>query len=244
MSLKHIAAGLMMTVSLSACSGAVSGKAPYESVPQELGFAAQVAQPTAPSAEVQRAAMSLSSAPQAEGELPSAVFNPYNLVSYEILIPQELTVSEANLYYPVADIVWRGDAHGNRKQQIAAIFQNSLSKARGGATGGTDVKAIVTLEKFHSLTEKTRYTIGGWHEIRFNISLVDATTGEVLVANRVVRADLNGLGGRRAIEAERQGLTQKVRIQAHLDRVIRAELAEPGGWTRRDIALSRSIDQI
>lgn len=244
-------AALALAVGLSACGTSMPGKAPFEALPRDasaaqMSFAsgsAPVQAPTQP--ETTRAAVSLSDAPV--GSEPADVlasFTPYHLTSFEIRVPEELTVSEANLYYPMADIVWRDDPYGNRKQQVAAIFQNSLTKARGANLDGTAVRAIITLSKFHSLTEKTRYTIGGWHEIRFTVTLVDAKTGAVLVNERPVRADLNGLGGRRAILAERQGLGQKERISAHLDRVILAELTQPGGWARKDAALNRALDQI
>lgn len=253
----RLVAALALAAGLSACGTSMPGKAPFEALPRDasaaqMSFASssapvqtpvQAMAPTRP--ETTRAAVSLSDAPL--GSEPADVlasFTPYHLTSFEIRVPEELTVSEANLYYPMADIVWRDDPYGNRKQQVAAIFQNSLTKARGANLDGTAVRAIITLSKFHSLTEKTRYTIGGWHEIRFTVTLVDAKTGAVLVNERPVRADLNGLGGRRAILAERQGLGQKERISAHLDRVILAELTQPGGWARKDAALNRALGQI
>ena len=37
----------------------------------------------------------------------------YALHSIRFAVPDDLTVSEANGYYPIADIVWRGDPLGN-----------------------------------------------------------------------------------------------------------------------------------
>ena len=85
---------------------------------------------------------------------------------------------------------------------------------------------------------------GGVHSITFYVTVVDAVTGETLIDQRKVKADLNGLGGRRAMAAERQGLTMKERIQRHLSRVIAAELTHPGGWKQVGSGLSRGIDQI
>jgi len=53
----------------------------------------------------------------------------YNVVDYSVRVPSNLTISEANSYYPVADIVWRGDALGDRHMQVAKIFQDSLERA-------------------------------------------------------------------------------------------------------------------
>ena len=33
----------------------------------------------------------------------------YNVVDIRVAVPQHLRVSEANVFYPLADIVWRGD---------------------------------------------------------------------------------------------------------------------------------------
>ena len=45
----------------------------------------------------------------------------YALVDAIVDIPPGLSVSEANAYYPFADIVWRGDPPGNRHAQIARL---------------------------------------------------------------------------------------------------------------------------
>ena len=46
----------------------------------------------------------------------------YSIAAFDVLAPRTLEVSEANLYYPIADIVWRGDPFGDRYEQIEAIF--------------------------------------------------------------------------------------------------------------------------
>ena len=42
-------------------------------------------------------------------EVSEPVIRDYALVSAKISIPRTLKVSEANMYYPMADIVWRGE---------------------------------------------------------------------------------------------------------------------------------------
>lgn len=222
--------GLGMMAALAAC-GEMPGRAPFEAMPGGEVTRASTLQ-------MERAA------PVAPREAP-VLQGGMKLVEYEFRVPEALSVSEANLYLPIADIVWRGDAPGNRKQQVAAMFQASLEKARAGAPAeGRPVKAIITLHKFHSLTEKARYTTGGIHTVVFDTTLVDAATGAVLVQGRRTRADLEAFGGRRAMAAERQGLGMKVRLMAHLDRVMAAEVSTAGGWRDKGRTLTRALDQI
>jgi hypothetical protein len=148
--------------------------------------------------------------------------------SYKVMVPLGLRVSEANTYYPMGDIVWRGDPIGDRHAQIAAIFNTSMSQATGAAKGGLPVNAEIVVKRFHALTEKTRYTIGGVHSIAFDLILRDPATGAEIMPPREIRADLKGYGGSKAIAAEQQGITQKLRITRHLANVIRMELEKPG----------------
>ena len=60
------------------------------------------------------------------------------------------------------------------------------------------------------------------------MTLRDPVTGAPLDAPRTVKADLKAYGGSKALAAERDGLTQKVRITRHLQNVIAQELAAPG----------------
>lgn len=145
----------------------------------------------------------------------------YRLESIRFAIPADLRVSEANSYYPIADIVWRGDPLGDRRQQISEIFDASIMAAGEGLNGQTPVIVDVTLHRFHSLTERTRYTVGGVHSIKFELTIRDARTGEILEAPRMINGDLPGLGGMAAIRAEQMGQTQKVRITTHLTSVFR-----------------------
>lgn len=150
------------------------------------------------------------------------------VVDTKIIVPRELQISEANTYYPLGDIVWRGDPYGDRHQQIADILSESVQLARAGHDGAMPAVVEITLKRFHALTEKTRYTVGGVHSIRFDLTLRHPETGQALAPTRTIRADLKGYGDARALEAERAGLTQKLRITHHMANVIRAELERPG----------------
>lgn len=158
----------------------------------------------------------------------SAALPAVKVVSARASVPRSLKVSEANLYYPMGDIVWRGEPRGDRHAQVEAILGESLGLAAQAAEGALPVDVEVVVRRFHALTEKTRYTIGGVHSIRFDLILRDPATGKMIGAPREIRADLKGYGGQRAIDAETRGLTQKLRITRHLANVIASELARPG----------------
>ena len=147
------------------------------------------------------------------------------------MVPRSLQVSEANSYYPLGDIVWRGDAYGDRHAQIEAILSDSMGLARAGHRGSVPAVVEIEVKRFHSLTEKTRFSVGGVHSIRFDLTLRDPKTGVALAPTREIRADLKEYGGQRAMEAERQGLTQKLRVTRHLANVLRSELERPGSMS-------------
>ncbi|MEE4345848.1 MAG: DUF6778 family protein [Paracoccaceae bacterium] len=153
------------------------------------------------------------------------------VVDTRIIVPRSLQVSESNSYYPMGDIVWRGDAFGDRYAQIEAILSEGMGLARDGHSGSLPAVVEIELKRFHSLTEKTRYSVGGVHSIRFNLTLRDPKTGAALAPTREIRADLKEYGGDRAMQAEREGLTQKLRVTRHLANVFRAELARPGSMS-------------
>jgi hypothetical protein len=154
-----------------------------------------------------------------------------HVVDAKIIVPRSLKVSEANSYLPAGDIVWRGDPYGDRYVQIEAILNDSMKMARSGHKGAVPAVVEIKLNRFHALTEKTRYSVGGVHSVRFDLTLRDPQTGQALAPTREIRADLKEYGGNRAMEAERQGLTQKVRLTHHLANVFRAELAQPGSMS-------------
>ncbi|MEP2781329.1 MAG: DUF6778 family protein [Pseudoruegeria sp.] len=158
---------------------------------------------------------------------PVAVQRNYNVVDVRVNVPTSLSVSEANSYLPRADIVWRGDPWGNRYEQIEAIFEAGMTRGVSSIEGDRSVIVDIQVSKFHSLTEKTRYSFGGVHNIKFTMTILDAQTGAVLEEPRSISANLDGFGGQQAIVAEQMGQTQKVRITDHLARVIYTELTTP-----------------
>ena len=120
----------------------------------------------------------------------------YSVAQLNVTVPTTLEVSEANSYKPRADIVWRGDPMGNRYEQIEAIFRDAMGAGVEGLEGERPVRVDIQVTKFHALTERTRYSVGGTHDIHFAITVLDAETGIVIEPTRIVETELTGLGGR------------------------------------------------
>jgi hypothetical protein len=144
-----------------------------------------------------------------------------------VIVPHSLRVSEANTFVPVADIVWRGDPLGDRYQQVEAIFETAAWGATAQMHAGRAVVVDMEVTRFHCLTEKARYTIGGNHALHFDLTVRDAQTGQVLDGPRTVVADIKAAGGSRAIAEDQAGRTQKVVIIDRLTEVLRRELSQP-----------------
>ena len=150
---------------------------------------------------------------------------PLTVSRIEVEVPRSLSVSEANSYYPIADIVWRGDPIGDRHAQVADILETGFTAGTAPLAGTIPVILQVQAVRFHSISEKARYSVGGVHNIIFDLTVLRAEDGLPLAPTRRVEANLPALGGTAAIEADRRGETQKVRIQGFLQQVIRQELS-------------------
>ena len=152
----------------------------------------------------------------------------YNVVNHTVSVPRNLLVSEADVYLPIADIVWHGDPAGDRHEQITAIFDAAVTQSTQDMTVGRAVEVAVEVQKFHALTPKTRATLGGNFAMHFYLTVYDAATHEVLDGPRMIVADTRASGGVRALREEQQGITQKSVITARLVEVIDHELSRPG----------------
>lgn len=153
----------------------------------------------------------------------------YAIASYSVRVPRSLKVSEANRYFPNGDIVWREDPIGDRHQQVAAIFEQGLKLGAQRTQGGVPVVAEIEVLRFHAITNKARYSVGGVHAITFDLTVRDAETGSVIKPKHRVKANLKALGGNAAVDADRRGITQKSRITNHLAGVLWQELNAPNG---------------
>jgi len=161
--------------------------------------------------------------PEGQAQLPQAM----RVTAINVRVPRTLKVSEANVFYPRADIVWRGDPIGDRHAQIQSIFETAFAQGTSDMTGPVDVILDVEIVRFHSVTEKTRYTVGGVHNMEFRLTAFNAVTGLPLAPTRQIEANLPAFGGAQAIAEERRGQTQKVRVTGYLAQVIRQELQKP-----------------
>lgn len=161
------------------------------------------------------------------GAQAAAEMRDWQVAGIRVHVPETLKVSEANSYFPVADIVWRGDPPGDRHAQIAELLRSALAEGTQQLQGRRPVVLDVTVTRFHSVTEKRRYSFGGSHSIHYTLTVADADSGAVLHGPQRIDASLNALGGQRAIEAEARGETQKVRITRHVAALTSAAFASP-----------------
>lgn len=148
----------------------------------------------------------------------------YSVKEVRVSVPETLVVSEDSVYYRTADIVWRGEPYGDRHQQVGEIFKDGMTRALRALNGPREIYVDVEVTRFHALTNKARYTVGGVHSIKFILTLRDVETDLVIGEPRLIKADLIALGGARALAAEQRGLSQKRRINSHLAGVIQREV--------------------
>ncbi len=161
---------------------------------------------------------------RAQDDTGAFVSRSYDLREFNFSLSADMTVSENDGYYPIADIVWRGDPPGPRKEQIAAMFETAASRAGQVIDGDVPVAVDVQLVRFHGVTDRTRYSVGGVYNVVFLMTVRDAASGAVIEPARRIAANLDAPGGNRAVELEQSGQTQKVRVTDFLTTVLRSEL--------------------
>jgi len=206
----HIILALGLTVGLSACGGPdiASRNGPLNT---DLPFASTSSTST----------QSVTLARQKRIVLASQ----YNVTEIRIDVPKSLSVSEANMFYPNAKIVWRGEPLGDRHTQVHSIFTDAFGMGTAHMKSGPAVIVEATVKRFHGVTEKTRYTFGGVFNMEFDLTVRDAATGAVLDGPRFVEIDVKAAGGSAAIAEEQAGRTQRVVVIEALREGIRRELS-------------------
>ena len=162
-------------------------------------------------------------APEASGAA-QMVIRDYDVQQIRVVVPQNLRSSESNGYYPLSDIVWRGDPLGNRHQQVGEILQAAATRGTAELDGAVPVIAEVTLVRWHGVTERTRYSVGGIYSIQFYLEVRHAETGAIIEPARLIEANLPAPGGQAAVALEQTGQTEKVRVTDHLTWVFGQEL--------------------
>lgn len=159
----------------------------------------------------------------AEG--PQVVTRSYDVKGLQFGTVKEMRVSEGNGYYPFADVVWRGDPIGDRVQQIGQIFDTALNRGASDLSGNVPVIVEVDLMRFHGVTERTRFSVGGVYNMVFMLTIRHAETGAVIEPPRKIAANLSAPGGSAAVFAEQKGQTEKVRVTDYLTMVLHDELS-------------------
>jgi len=139
-----------------------------------------------------------------------STFPPMRVVAYDITVPTSLSVSEDNAYKPIADIVWRGDPYGSRYPQVKAIFDAGVKKGISTVSGTVPVRLEIVVRRFHSQSERVRYSYGGKYEIEYDLTISASGVGQVLVPTYTVYIEADAPGGIAALAAEQSGRTEKI----------------------------------
>ena len=154
--------------------------------------------------------------------VPASVSQGWRLSDVRVSVPKTLVVSEAKSLLPNADIVWREDPLGDRYIQVDKIVTDAVRQGAQGLPGTRPVIIEVTVTRFHALTFEAELRGQDWgvHNVDFIARVIDASTGEVLLRDTQIRAELPALSGNQMVEARKQGQTQKKMISAHVARTV------------------------
>ncbi len=162
--------------------------------------------------------------PQTVAPVDVTQLAPMRVASVDVSVPETLTVSEDNSYDPKADIVWRGDPFGPRYPQVKAVVEAGIQAGTKDLDGNVPVDLVVVVQRFHSQTQKVRYSFGGKYEIYYDLEVRDARSGEVIIPSYTVYAIADAPGGDDALVADQEGRTEKDDNIALMADSIRAQL--------------------
>lgn len=70
------------------------------------------------------------------------------------------------------------------------------------------------------------------HDVKFDLGVADARTGEIIVPPQRIEADQPALVGTAAADADARGFGQRVEIVTHLGQVVRHWLVQGGNDPR------------
>jgi hypothetical protein len=154
--------------------------------------------------------------------VPASLAQTWRLAEVRVSVPKSLVVSEAKSLLPNADIVWREDPLGDRHAQVGKIVQNAVLRGAQGLRGSRPVIIDITVTRFHALTFEAEQSSSDWgvHNIDFIARVVDARTGEVLLAATKIQAETPAWSGARMKAARAKGVTQKSMITNHVAATI------------------------
>lgn len=160
-----------------------------------------------------------------EQGLSQSITKSWRVKDVQVIIPDGLTVSNENSFAPNADIVWHGEPFGNRRQQVANLMTEALTRASEPLQGGRDVVLASTMQQFHAVTPAAvARAPGAVHNIAFHAQVWDAKTRDPLTEAVLIEADLEANVGAAAVTAALEGRGQRVRIVEHVARVTRGWL--------------------
>lgn len=164
----------------------------------------------------------------------------WRVVELNVIVPDELSVSEDNSLMPNADIVWHGEEFGDRRAQLARIVEEGVRKGTAGLRGDRPVVFDAQVRAFHAVTPLAAQTSpAAVHHISLVYRIRDARSGEVLVPPTLISADLEAHVGAQAISAAYEGRSQRVRIVEHIGRVTAAWLGLTPDMRRDFVSIGR-----
>lgn len=159
-----------------------------------------------------------------DAPIAAEVSKNWRLADVQVRVPDTLSVSEENVYFPDADIVWREEVLSpgvTRYDQVDTIVTEGITRGAAGLSGSQPVTIRATVSTFHALSEIARYGLStsAVHNIAYTMQVVDARTGSALTEPTLIQADFPALLREEAIQAENSGQTQRVRITNHIAQV-------------------------
>lgn len=161
--------------------------------------------------------------------VPAEQSRNWRVADVRVSVPANLTVSEEDTLIPKADIVWHGDAAGDRKAQAADIVRQGVLAGANGLRGGQRVTMEVTLLRFHALTPRAYSVAPTWagvNNIIYDVTVRDGS-GAVLLGPQHIEADMPAVVAKGNPPAEAQrvpgGQTRRALV-AHVANVTRAWL--------------------
>ena len=162
--------------------------------------------------------------------VPAGNISNWKVNAVRVVIPETMTVSsDPKVRKPRDQIVWWGEAAGDRKVQVSRILENAVRQGASGLRGKRGVNIDVQLAMFHALTPKARANkLAGRHDLKFTLVVRDAATGTMLAQSGMIDASINAFQGQDAVEAVARGETQKVRITRRITSVVNAWLNSNG----------------
>jgi len=168
----------------------------------------------------------LLSSKDVETHAPVPLNPSYRVVDVKVEVPTALSSTEQNGIKPRVDILWQEDPAGDRHAQVRDLMTAALEEGVSGMNGSRDVVLDVVMTRFHALTKRTRYSLGGEHEVWMFVAVRDAETGTLLEPARRIGFD-HRISAEQALENEAQGLNQRLEITALVKDMIRHELTRP-----------------